>query len=213
MNKLFVLICVTALFLGGCGVAVVPMSTATATVNLENNSISEARDGVTVTARLQDMEVAPYRMVDNITSFHVAIENATDEEISIPLSAFYLIDGEGNQYRPIEPSEIQGIVSRDSTYLIPYPYVGYYYLEDAEKSSFFNTFESALPYYAENYPQDIYTQALPADAVLPQGRVSGLVYFVVDLALKNSIELRIYRPGTPVTGPADFILPFSVEKK
>lgn len=212
MNKLVIMLCAAALFLGGCGVTVVPMATATASVNLADNSVTEAKDGVTVTARMQDLEVAPYRMVDNITSFHLAIENGTAGEVTFPLASFYLVDGEGNQYRPIQPSEIEGIVSRDSSYLIPYPYVGYYYLEDAEKASFYNTFDSALPYFAESYPQDIYTQALPVDAILPGGRISGLLYFVVDLALKNSVELRIYRPGTPVTGPPDYTLPFNVEK-
>lgn len=205
-------VALSIILLSGCGVTVVPRPTSSAAVDPQNNSISETHQGVTITARVQDLELAPYHMVDNITSFHVTIDNGTDHEISIPLESFILFDSDGNQYRPIEPSSIQGIVSRDSQYLIPYPYVGYYYLEDAEKSRFFNTFESALPFYAENYPQDVFTQALPAGSILPDAKIAGLVYFVVDLALKESVELRIYRPGTSVTGPADFILPFSVEK-
>jgi hypothetical protein len=212
MYKLVVALCLTVLSLSGCGFTVVPKPTASAIVDTLDNSISETRQGITVTARVQDLEVAPYRMVDNITSFHVTISNDSSQELSIPLDSFILFDEKGNQYRPIEPSAIQGLVSRDSQYLIPYPYVGYYYLEDAEKSGFFNTFDSSLPFYAENYPQDVYTQALPAGSILPHAKVSGLVYFVVDLALKNGVELRIYRPGTPATAPADFILPFSIEK-
>lgn len=213
MNKMVILFCLAALLMGGCGVVVVPQATPTASVDILDNSISEARHGITATVRMQDLEVAPYRMVDNITSFHVTLRNGTQGEVAIPLESFVLIDDEGNQYRPIPPGEIQEIISRDSTYLIPYPYVGYYYLEDAETASFFNTFDSSLPYYAENYPQDIYTEALPAGGILPDAQVSGLVYFVVDLTPKKSVQMRIYLPGTPVAGPPDFSLPFSIEKK
>lgn len=201
------------LFLCGCGVAIVPKPTSTALLNPADNSLTEDKAGVTISARLQDLEVAPYRMVDNLTSFHVTVHNKTGHELSIPLDSFLLIDDEGNQFRPIEPGKIQGIVSRDSAYLIPYPYVGYYYLEDKEKSAFFNTFESALPFYAENYPQDIFTQALPAGAVIPGAKISGLVYFVIDLYLKKGVELRVYLPETPKTALPDYVFPFSVDKK
>ncbi len=199
--------------LWGCGVAVVPKPTPSAVLNPADNSLTEAKDGVSVTARVQDLEVAPYEMVDNITSFYIVIDNGSGQEISLPLESFLLIDDEGNQYRPIEPGNIQEVVSRDSTYLIPYPYVGYYYLEDKEKSAFFNTFSSSLPYYAENYPQDIYTEALPSGTVIPGAKISGLVYFVIDLATRSGIELRVYRPGTPETAPSDYKFPFSIEKK
>ncbi len=212
MIKHLIVPLLAALFLGGCGVTVVPRPTASAVLNPSDNSLSEEKAGVVVSARVQDLEVAPYRMVDNLTSFHVTVSNQTDQEISLPLDAFLLIDETGNQYRPIEPGNIQGIVSKDSQYLIPYPYVGYYYLEDKEKSAFFNTFESSLPFYAENYPQDIYTQALPAGSVIPGATISGLVYFVIDLYLHSGVELRAYLPGTPSTAPPDYAFPFSIEK-
>jgi hypothetical protein len=213
MNRLLIMLGLAAMVLGGCGIKVVPLPTATAIVNPADNSLVERKDGVTVTARVQDLEVAPYRMVDNVTSFHIAIENGTEQEIAFPLTSFILLDGQGRQYRPIEPAEIQKTVGRDSAYLIPYPYVGYYYLEDKEKSAAFNTFESSLPFYAENYPQDLYTQALPAGTILPGAKVSGLVYFLVELSLTNRVELRVYRPGTLTTGPADYVFPFSIEEK
>jgi len=213
MTRYLIILFLAVQFLGGCGFAVVPKPTATATLNPIDNSLTEAKDGVSVTARVQDLEVAPYQMVDNITSFYVVIDNRTGQTISLPLDSFLLIDTEGNQYRPIEPGSIQSMVSRDSTYLIPYPYVGYYYLEDKEKSAFFNTFNSSLPYYAENYPQDIFTDALPAGSIIPGAKISGKVYFVIDLATKSGVELRIYRPGTSTTAPPDYVFPFSIEKK
>lgn len=207
------LLLLAVFLLSGCGVAVVPRPTATASLDPATNALRESTKGVTVSVRVEDLEVAPYRMVDNLTSFHVTVENGLSQEISFPLTSFLLIDDEGHQYRPIEPAKVQEIVGRDSMYLIPYPYVGYYYLEDKEKSAFANTFESALPYYAENYPQDIFTQALPAGSIVPGAKISGLVYFVIDLVQKRGIELRVYRPGTAPSGPPDFTFPFAVEKK
>ncbi len=212
MKHLQVMLLVCALLMSGCGMTIVPHPVGSAVLNLDDNSISAEKGGITVSARVQDLEVAPYRMANNVTSFHVVVENATAEPFTLPLSSFVLLDEEARQYRPVPPAEIQQIINRDSSYLIPYPYVGYYYLEDREKSAFFNTFDSALPYYAENYPQDIYTEALSADAIIPDAKVSGLVYFIIDLATKTSVELRIYLPGTDPAGPADFVFPFSIEK-
>lgn len=213
MTRYLIIAVFAALFLAGCGVTVVPKPTASAVLNPVDNSLIEEKAGVSISARVQDLEVAPYRMVDNLTSFHVTVSNKTGHEISIPLESFLLIDDEGNQYRPIEPGKVQGMVSRDSQYLIPYPYVGYYYLEDKEKTAFFNTFESALPFYAENYPQDIFTQALPAGSVIPGAKISGLVYFVIDLYLKQGVELRVFLPDTPKTARPDYTFPFSIDKR
>src|SRR5690606_10014007 len=126
------------------GIAITPQATETAKINSADNSISETLSGVSVTARVQDLEVAPYRTTDNITSFYFVIENRTDRDITLPLSSFVLVDNQGNQYRPMTLEEVGTVVARDSEYLIPYPYVGFYYLEDREKFSAFNTFNSSL---------------------------------------------------------------------
>ncbi|ALC16670.1 hypothetical protein DSOUD_1899 [Desulfuromonas soudanensis] len=212
MVKLLAVVC-ASIVLGGCGIAIIPQATGTAKINSADNSLTETRDGISVTARVEDLEVAPYRTADNITSFNFVIENRSSREITLPLSSFVLVDDKGNQYRPMTVAEVGTAVARDSEYLIPYPYVGFYYLEDREKFSAFNTFNSSLPYYAENHPAETLTRALPAGPVLPHGRISGLLYFPVDLSQKRSFQLRIYRPETPSSGAADFTFPFSVEKK
>jgi len=177
-----------------------------------DNSLTASQQNLRVTAGVQDVEVAPYRMVDNLSSFKVTLDNAGDKELLIPLDSFVLVDDSGKQYMPIAPGEVQQIVKKDSNYLIPYPYVGFYYLEDKEKYTQFQTFESSRPYYAENYPQDIFTQALPVDSIVPGAKISGLLYFVVELTNKQSFELRLYLPGTSKSGSPDFSFPFLVEK-
>ncbi|GAB4180176.1 MAG: lipoprotein [Geothermobacteraceae bacterium] len=199
------------LLLTGCGVTIRPQAGGGYTAN-PDNSLTAQKDGLVVTAGVQDLEVAPYRMVDNITSFRVVIDNRTGRELKIPLESFVLIDDQGQQFRPIRPEKIREIVKKDSNYLIPYPYVGYYYLEDREKTAQYDTFQSSRPYYTQNYPQDIFTQALPEDAILPEAKIAGLVYFIVDLYGKKSFELRLYLPEGQAGGQPDFRFPFIVEK-
>jgi len=213
MKKISVLISMALFLLSGCGIAVVPQSTATARADLESNSISETKSGITITARLQDQEVAPFLMDNNLTSFNLTLANDTDRQISIPLESFLLVDNEGMQYRPVEPERIQEILKQNSPYLIPYPYVGYYYLEDIEKAGAACTFDSALPYYAENHPEDTLAGTLPAGTIVPGAKISGSIFFMVDLSTRQSIELRGYLPGTSMNLPADFVLPFYIEKK
>lgn len=212
MIRSFVALVGLTLLLAGCGIKIVPQPTEIGLINPADRSIAINRDGIIVSARVQDLEVAPYRMVDNITSFYVVIDNRTKGEVSLPVSSFVLLDQDNRQYRPIHPAEVQAIVSRDSTYLIPYPFVGYYYLEDQHKAAVFNTFSSSLPYFAENHPQDLYTEALSETPILPGALISGKVYFVIDLFAQKKVELRLYPPGADTARPAPYVFPFSIEK-
>jgi hypothetical protein len=175
MTRSFAALIGLALLLTGCGIKIVPQPTQAGVINPADRSITINRDGVVVSARVQDLEVAPYRMVDNITSFYIVVDNRTQAEVALPVTSFVLLDQDNRQYRPIPPAEVHAIVSRDSTYLIPYPYVGYYYLEDQQKAAFFNTFSSSLPYFAENHPQDLHTEALAETSILPGALISGKI--------------------------------------
>jgi hypothetical protein len=200
-------------FLNGCGVAIVPQATATARVNLADHSISETKSGITITAQIRDQEVAPFLIDNNLASFHLTLANHTDRQVTLPLESFLLVDNEGTQYRPVEPERIREMIKQGSPYLIPYPYVGYYYLEDIEKAGAARGFDSALPFYAENHPQDTLAEAFPAGVIVPGARIAGSLFFMVDLLTKQSVELRGYLPETSLSEPADFVLPFSIEKK
>lgn len=202
-----------ALVLAGCGVKVIPKPTATAILDPASNALSWSTKGVSASVRLVDQDVARTQMIDRVASFHVSIVNQTGTELSLPLSSHVLIDDQGNQIRPITPEELLRIVSRESFYLIPYPYFGYYYLEDREKLRSFNTLTSPLPYFPETHPQAILTEALPTGSILPGARVSGLVYFLIDFDQKKQVEFRIYLQGSAPGAAPDFSFPFSVEKR
>jgi hypothetical protein len=201
-----VLLCLTA-----CSVNVAPIASPSGTINLEEKSITESRDGVTFTVKLDELSLSPYEMVDNITSFHVSIHNQTDDEVSFPSQAFLLKDGNDRQYRSITPERVREIVSKDTVYLIPYPYVGFYYLEDQAKVTNNDTFSSSLPFYAEYHPQDIFTQALTDQPILKGSRVSGLVYFIADLERTNYAELLVF-PEQQASGDPLANFRFSIDK-
>ncbi|GEM_PF-898150 len=209
---LAVLLLSFALFLcSSCSVKVAPVATPTGTINPDEKSITEIRDGVAFTVKLDQLSVAPYQLVDNITSFHITIDNRTDKQVSFPSQAFLLKDGSNRQYRSITPERVREIVSKDTVYLIPYPYVGYYYLDDQARVTQSDTFSSSLPFYAEYHPQDIFTRALTEEPVLKRSIAAGVVYFIADLERTDSAELLVF-PDTKTSGDPLATFSFAIEK-
>lgn len=211
MRTSYIVIFLILLLCSACSVNVAPIATPTGIINPVEKSISETRNGVTFTVKLDELSVGAYPMVDNITSFHVTIDNRTEEQISFPTQAFLLKDGNDRQYRSVTPERVREIVSKDTVYLIPYPYVGYYYLEDQARVSNADTFSSSLPFYAEYHPQDIFTRALTEEPILRNSKVAGLIYFIADLERTNYAELLVFTDKATSGEPlAKF--PFSIEK-
>jgi hypothetical protein len=165
-----------------------------------------------MTVKSGEMEIVSYNLEGSVASFLVTVENRTDKELPIDTDSFLLVDNEGRQYFPLTPDKVKEIISRDTYYLIPYPYVGFYYLEDYERSTAENRMSSDQPYFYELYPQDIYTKALPAGTVIPRAKVFGLVYFRIDMEGKQGISLKFYKKGTPKSGSPDFDFPFKIVK-
>jgi hypothetical protein len=194
-----------------CSPRIIPVPTATALLNPVDQSLSETRNGVTVSVRLDQESVQPYQLIDNLVSFHVSIDNRTEAPVTLPHEVFLLLAGNGQQFRPVTPERVREIVSKDTVYLIPYPYVGYYYLQDQARGGFENTMTSSLPYYAEYHPQEIFTRALPAGAVLPQAKVAGVIYFLADLTRMPGFELQLYADSR-LEGVPLYRFPFAVGK-
>ena len=211
MPTKFILVVSILLFCSACSVSVSPIATPTGVINPVDNSLTETHDGMSFTVKLDQLSFGPYQQVDNITSFHVNINNQTESQVSFPSGAFLLKDGNGRQYRSITPERVREIVSKDSVYLIPYPFVGYYYLEDQARVAYQDTFSSSLPFYAEYHPQDIFTLALTEEPVLKNSNVSGLVYFIADLERTNYAELLVF-PDQEASGEPLLKFPFAIEK-
>ncbi len=204
---LLLFFCLTA-----CGVTVRPLATSTAILDADRGVLKEQKKGIEISLSSEDVELAPYRNSENTTSFFVEVLNLSRAPISLPLSSFYLIDDTATQFSPITPQDVIERVSRDASYLIPYPYVGFYYLEDQIDSEFSQPFSDSLDFYNQNHPEEILSRSLPLTEILPGKRISGTIYFPVDLVTKKSFEVQVFLPETPRTSSSDFTFPFSVEK-
>ena len=201
------------LALCGCStIKVIPEPGSTGVIDPKNNSLSITSNDVRVTAKLDEPEFISYQVNDIIATFFVVVENLGSREVSFGPDSFILLDQDNRQATALAPEKVKEIAARDTYYLLPYPYVGFYYLEDYEKSSFENTYGTNLPYYYDLYPQDIFNKALPAGVVIPGAKTAGLVYFRVDLASTKSVKLLVYRKGSDKAIPPEFVFSFKVVK-
>lgn len=196
--------------LSGCSVKIVPQPVESGIIH-PDHSQTITKKGFSVTARVENPDLGTYNLAEKVTPVYLAIENRTDREALFSMDSFLLVDGDGRQHSALPPEKIKEIVARDTYYLLPYPYVGFYYLEDYEKESFYNQFNSQLPYFYEVYPQDITTKALPITTIIPGSNISGLLYFNTDVRHSKSIKILVYPPGSSKSQQPDFVFPFAIK--
>lgn len=195
-----------------CGtVGVVPTPTATALLDPTGTMLTEVHEDVAVTVRVDALSVQPDPVNENVAALHLVIDNRSSRPIAIARDAFVLKGLAGTQFPLLTPQRVLELVSRETAYLIPYPYVGYYYLEDQERYFADNRLTSSLPYYAEYHPQEILGRALPESPVLPGGRLSGVLYFLADLTAEGGAELLIFQDAG-LQGSPRFRFPFLIAK-
>lgn len=196
----------------GCAVRVVPDPRAVGTIDPKDNSLAIASNDLRITVKVDEPEFISYKVNDTISTFYVQIENLGSREVSFDANGFILLDQDNRQVNALTPEKVKEMISRDTYYLLPYPYVGFYYLEDYEKSSFQNTYGTKLPYYYDLYPQDIFTRALTQGSIIPGAKASGLVYFRFEMASAKNVKLLVYPKGAMKTKDPEFVFPFKVVK-
>lgn len=213
MKPCFILMSLFALLCAGCStVKVVPVQVLNGQINAADNSQTLASNGIEVTARVDETGINSYNLESTVTSFQISIRNNSASEVTFSDESYILIDETGLQYSSLTPENVRAMLKKDSYYLVPYPYVGFYYLEDYEKTTAYNRFNSVLPYYYELYPQDIFTKAVPAATIIPGMKVEGLTYFKIDPADHQQVKLLLYRKGVSKSSPPDFTFPFTIVK-
>lgn len=213
MKHSLILMLLIAVLCAGCSsVKVIPEQSGNGRINASDNSQTIMGNGVEVTARVDETGINSYNLETTVTSFFISIKNATDREIAFGDDSYVLVDESGLQYSLLTPENVRAMLKKDSYYLVPYPYVGFYYLDDYEKTSAYNQINSALPYYYELYPQDIYTKALQPITVIPGMKVEGLTYFKIDPAAHQHVTLLVFRKGASKSSPPDFSFPFKIVK-
>jgi hypothetical protein len=213
MKRNIIMMSLMALLLAGCSsVKIVPEPVANGSINATDNSQTIVKNGIEVTARVDEAGINSYNLSETVTSLQITIKNSTENEISFDDNSYLLVDESGLQYSLLTPENVRAMLKKDSYYLVPYPYVGFYYLEDFEKTNANNRANSALPYYYDLYPQDIHTKALQAASIIPGMKVEGLTYFKIDPASHQSVKLLIFRKGASKSSPPDFSFPFKIVK-
>ncbi len=212
-KRLFILPLMLTILVGCGGVSIVPRPDSAGQINSQELSITQTNEQVSVTARVMDLEVRPYQMEQNICSFMVQVKNNRAKKIYLPADRFILADSHGNQYRPVSPEKIRKIVASLDPYLIPYPYVGYYYEGDAERARIRNEFNSETTYFPTKNPQNIALEALPDGKVEAGKQISGLIYFLADLRTMDGFTLEGSAVLSKGVKSTDFIFPFTVVKK
>lgn len=212
MKRWLALLIVCGLSVSGCGIHVVPQAFPGASIDPDGKTIIATKEGVTVSARVLDLNLGPYTGQNNITSFYVVVTNGNATPVRLPYDSFVLLDEQKQQYRALEPSKVVTLTRREADYLIPYPYVGYYYLQDKVQYDYTAQTSSSLPYYSGTPSIDILSEALPEDAIIPGAKISGMIYFNVDLYQKNAVDLKIQIPSDSTSG-TELIFPFLIIKK
>jgi len=213
MKRLSTSLFLLVTLLSGCtSIKVIPEQVTDGVVNLKDNSQTIEKDNVVITVAPADTDMVNYNIEGMVASFNVEIRNSGGSEVTFDNESFILIDSNRRQYYPLTPEKIRQMMAKDTYYLLPYPYVGFYYLEDYELAQFKNSTNSNLPYYFELRPQELYTKALPTEPVIPKASVRGLVYFHADIHSLTSFSINIYRKGASKSVPPDFIFPYKVIK-
>lgn len=201
------------LLVSGCStVKIIPEQVINGHIDTADNSQTITDKGAEVSVRVDETGINSYNLDSFVTAFKVSIKNISVSEIAISEDSFVLVDENNLQYSLLTPEKVRDLLKKDSYYLMPYPYVGFYYLEDYQKTNFYNRSNSTLPYYYELYPQDIFTKALPMTTVIPGMKIEGLTYFRFDPANHKGIKLFIFAKGASKSSNPDFLFPFKISK-
>lgn len=210
--KLYMPFVILALLLTGCGVKVVPRSSSQVSLGVDKETVSVTDNGLTFSAKVQDLDFGPYTGENNITAIYVKVANNSNVERSVPLSAFMLFDQDRKIYRPLESDRVTALTREESNYLIPYPFVGFYYLQDSSGFDYSTQSASSLGYSPQRSLESIDTYALPVGMIPPAANIAGMLFFNVDLYEKEVIDLTMHLPGNDKSPETKSSLLFDVIK-
>lgn len=213
MRISYLLVVLSILISSGCSsIKVIPEPVENGIINAADNSQTISKNGIQIKTNVSESAINAYNLEGTVTALQLTIANTSSNEVAFSDDSFVLVDDRGLQYALLTPERVRELIKKDSYYLMPYPYVGFYYLEDFQKTSFYNRFNTSLPFYYELYPQDLFTKSLPFTAIIPGMKVEGLVYFKIDPSAHQQIKLYIYRKGVSKSAPPEFIFPFKIVK-
>lgn len=210
--KSYVPIIFLALLLSGCGVQVVPRTSAQISLGADKETVTTTENDITFSAKVQDLDFGPYTGENNITAFYVKIANRGKEALAVPLAAFMLFDQDRTLYRPLESDRVTALTRQEANYLIPYPYVGFYYLQDSTDFDYATQAASSFAYSPPRTPVSADAYALPVGPIPSGANIAGMLFFNIDLYEKKFVELTLQLPGDGDSPETKFSFLFDVVK-
>jgi hypothetical protein len=210
--KLYMPIVFLALLLSGCGVQVVPRASAQISLDADKKTVTATENGLTLSVKVQDLDFGPYTGENNITAFYVKLTNNSQEERTAPLAAFMLFDQDRKVYRPLESERVTALTRQEANYLIPYPYVGFYYLQDSTDFDYSTQSASSLGYSPQRTSASVEAYALPVGSIPSGAHIAGMLFFNIDLYEKKFVDLTFQLPGEGNVSETNFSFRFDVVK-
>ena len=210
--KLYMPLVFLAFLLSGCGVQVVPRTSAQISLGADKETVTATQNGLTLSAKVQDLDFGPYTGENNITAFYVKISNNSLEERSVPLAAFLLFDQDRKVYRPLESDRVTALTRQEANYLIPYPYVGFYYLQDSTDFDYSTQSASSLAYSPQKTVGSAETYALPVGTIPSGAHIAGMLFFNIDLYEKKFVDLTLQMKNDGSVPDTKFSFLFDVVK-
>ena len=211
--KYLVLLLVLFSGLCGCsGVKIIPQQEGVRSTGDRAAPLVRQQGGVSVIVSLGDVSVRPALPQQNYCSFRVEINNQRTDPLPVSFADITLVDSAGQRYDARNPVELTALLLPNIPLLLPYPYIGYYYLGDRKRDHAWDQFHSDAAYSTSRRPEYIQLEALPEGPLLPGTSVAGMVYFAAELRSMQSFEIIYRSAGSLVPQNASLRFPFSVEK-
>lgn len=202
------------LLLTACStISIAPQPQAGSQIDMDGKRIGRAENGAHLSVMLHEAIVRPSPADRNYSSFWVEVTNQRNVMLPLSFTDFLLIDDQGRQFQALDPQQLVEQLTDTVAYLVPYPYVGFYYLEDSVRSHADTQFRSEGDYFASRRPEYLASDALPVGDVLPASSVQGAIYFPAELRTMKSFQLRYLIGALPGQKTYQISLPFLVEDK
>lgn len=187
-------------------------------VDAARGSVTQARDGVTVTVSEGAWIGSPPDLTLYVLPLHAAVRNDTGVGVTVAPQDIVLLDDEGRQYNAIPPVEVAQMIQTTAAawptpVFAPWPYrysIASPYLFDP----FYHPFGPWWWYPPLRYQpgHDIVGLALQSGGVRPGARLEGFVYFPPPSRSARHFELVV---GYRVDGERDrreLRFPFALER-
>ena len=201
-----------ALLAGCTSLSVIPQPVAGGIVNPADQSIRINKSGLSISARVQDVAVGGYDIDTAIGSFYLTIKNNTGAAINVDLDAFELIDSSTEKHQPLEPEEVNALINPGISYLLPYPFIGFYDVVDLEQYRASSAMSSERPYVGEGLSAVEKLIPLKTGVLKSGQQATGMLYFNVEITDQTNIQLKATLPAGESAENRIYVFPFSIER-